>query len=87
MAVMEVVENDFDLVLMDWNMPNLTGIEALRVIRSVGKKVPVIMVTTETDKDRIVEAIKAGANQYIFKPFKPKMLLNKIHQVIAEVPK
>ncbi|MBU1699622.1 MAG: response regulator [Candidatus Eisenbacteria bacterium] len=60
---------DFDLVLMDWNMPNLSGFDALKEIRANGKKMPIIMVTTEAEKARVIDAVRAGANNYIIKPF------------------
>jgi two-component system chemotaxis response regulator CheY len=69
---------DYDLVLMDYNLPNLSGIEALEAIRASGKSMPIIMVTTEAGKARIVEAIKAGAQNYIVKPFEPETVIDKI---------
>jgi two-component system chemotaxis response regulator CheY len=68
-AVDAANKDDFDLVLMDWNMPNLSGIEALKEIRANGKKMPIIMVTTEAEKARVIDAVRAGANNYIIKPF------------------
>ena len=60
-----------DVILLDWNMPVMTGIEFLRHLRAhdEGKKPFVIMCTTEKDVDHIHEAISAGANEYIVKPF------------------
>jgi two-component system chemotaxis response regulator CheY len=69
-AVEAVMANDgIDLVLMDWNMPNMLGIDALKMIRAAGKTVPVIMVTTEAEKTRVILAMQAGANDYLIKPF------------------
>ena len=63
-------QNDpIDLVLLDWNMPNMDGLTMLTKLRETNKTVPVIMVTTEAEKPRIVAAIKAGANNYVIKPF------------------
>ena len=70
-AVAACAANTYDLVLMDWNMPNMLGIDALKAIRASDNKVPVIMVTTEAEKSRIVEAIKSGASDYIVEPFEP----------------
>ncbi|HRK35070.1 MAG TPA: response regulator, partial [Candidatus Hydrogenedentes bacterium] len=70
-AVEAVLMNDYDLVLMDWNMPNMLGIDAVRAIRASGKTMPIIMVTTEAEKGRVIEALKAGANNYVIKPFEP----------------
>ena len=73
---------DFGLILMDWNMPKMLGIDALKAIRASGRKVPVIMVTTEAEKSRVMEAIKAGANSYIIKPFEPGLIVSKIKSVL-----
>jgi len=81
-AVEAVQAADFDLVLLDWNMPSMTGIEALRAIRAAHKLVPVVMVTSEKEGARIVEAIDAGANSYIIKPFEPHTLGEKIRQIL-----
>ncbi len=81
-AVAAVAAEGPDIVLMDWNMPNMLGIEALKVIRAGGSKVPIIMVTTEAEKSRIVEALKSGANNYIVKPFQPDTMVEKIKQTV-----
>ena len=83
-AVNAVKENDYGLILMDWNMPNLLGIDAVKEIRALGKKVPIIMVTTEAEKGRVVEALKAGANNYIIKPFEPATIVEKIKNVLEK---
>ncbi len=73
---------ELGLILMDWNMPNMTGIEAVKAIRGAGSKVPIIMVTTEAEKTRVVEALKAGANNYAIKPFTPETLVGKITETL-----
>lgn len=75
---------DYDLVLMDWNMPNMLGIDAVRAIRANGKKMPIIMVTTEAEKSRVIEALKAGAQNYVIKPFEPNTIVSKIQEVLAK---
>ncbi|MBM3288684.1 MAG: response regulator, partial [Candidatus Hydrogenedentes bacterium] len=70
-AVDAAMATEYHLVLMDWNMPNMLGIDAVRAIRAAGKAMPIIMVTTEAEKGRVIEALKAGANNYIIKPFEP----------------
>jgi len=82
-AVAAVEKETYDLVLMDWNMPNMSGIDALREIRASGNKTPVIMVTTEAEKSRVVEALKAGANNYVIKPFQPNTIGLKIKETLA----
>ncbi len=75
-------KNDVGLVLMDWNMPTMTGIDAVRKLRSLGIKVPVVMVTTEAEKEKVIEAIKAGANDYLIKPFNPKDIKTKLEKFL-----
>lgn len=70
--------DDIGIILLDWNMPNKSGLEALKEIRGMGYKTPVIMVTTEAEKSRVIEAIKAGANNYIVKPFTPDVIQKKL---------
>ncbi len=82
-AVSAVAAEEYGLVLMDWNMPNMLGIDAVKEIRANGGTVPIIMVTTEAEKSRVVEALKAGANNYIIKPFEPKAIIAKIEQVLG----
>jgi two-component system chemotaxis response regulator CheY len=84
-AVEAGISGNYDLVLMDWNMPKMSGYEALVAIRASGKDIPIIMVTTEAEKVRVIEAIKAGANSYIIKPFKPEVAALKIQAVLAKV--
>lgn len=81
-ALAALEQGQFDVVLLDWNMPKMTGIDALRALRQAGKKVPVIMVTTEADKPRVIEAIKSGANGYLIKPFSPQQLAEKVRAVV-----
>jgi two-component system chemotaxis response regulator CheY len=81
-AVSMVTGNNFDIVLMDWNMPNMLGIDALRSIRAAGHTMPIIMVTTEAEKCRVVEALKAGANNYVIKPFTPDTIIGKINDTL-----
>jgi two-component system chemotaxis response regulator CheY len=59
-ALQAVNEQSFDIILLDWNMPKLSGIDTLRAIRKAGNTTPVIMVTTEAEKARVIEAIKSG---------------------------
>lgn len=84
----EAVEKDeYDLVLMDWNMPNMPGIDAVRKMRELGKTFPIIMVTTEAEKARVIEALKTGATNYIIKPFEPDAIVKKIHDTMAKAGK
>ncbi len=58
------------LIFTDWNMPNMNGLEFVKQYRASGAKTPIIMVTTEAEKTRVVEALQAGVNNYLVKPFK-----------------
>src|SRR5947208_1834578 len=61
--------NGFDLVLTDWNMPGKTGMELIHEIRALDANVPIVMITTEAEKMRVLEAIQAGVSDYLIKPF------------------
>lgn len=74
-----------DLVLIDWNMPNMDGLTLVQKIREKDKGLPLIMVTTEAEKSRVLEAIKAGVNNYVVKPFTAEALSAKIEQTLAKV--
>lgn len=84
-ALSKVVAFKPDLLLVDWNMPNMDGITFVRTIRQKGMKQPVIMVTTESEKSRVVEAIKAGVTNYIVKPFTPETLGQRVQETVAKV--
>lgn len=83
-ALEAVGKSAFDIILMDWNMPTMSGIDAVREIRAKGVTTPIIMVTTEAEKSRIVEAIKAGAQNYVIKPFEPSTIIGKIKDTLAK---
>ena len=74
-----------DLVLVDWNMPNMDGITLIRKIRETDKALPLIMCTTEAEKSRVLEAVKAGVNNYVVKPFTAETLSEKINATMAKV--
>jgi two-component system, chemotaxis family, chemotaxis protein CheY len=82
LAVIGGAADGFQLILIDWNMPNMDGITLVNRIRTNDKATPLIMVTTEAEKVRIVEAIKAGVNNYVLKPFTPEQLLDKVKQTL-----
>jgi len=82
-ALKKISEDAIDLVISDWNMPKMTGIDFLKAIRSDGalKELPFLMVTSEADKEKIMEAVQAGVNQYIVKPFNATQLEEKIKEI------
>ncbi len=69
-----------DLVLLDWNMPVMDGMTFLKKVREDDSysKVKIIMCTSESEKPKVVEALKAGANNYLVKPFQPEALKEKL---------
>lgn len=72
--------NAVDLILCDWNMPNMTGIDFVKALRGSGQKnnIPIVMVTTEGGESKIEEAKNSGANGYLTKPFTPDQLKSKL---------
>ena len=76
--------SQFDVILTDWNMPNMNGLELVKKIRGGGnhQKTPVIMITTEGGKGEVITALKAGVNNYIVKPFGADVLKEKLSGVI-----
>jgi two-component system chemotaxis response regulator CheY len=82
-ALIKFQEQPFDLVMTDWNMPVKTGVELARDIRALGSKVPVLMITTEAEKSRVLEAIQAGVTDYLVKPFTPEVLREKLDKYVS----
>ena len=76
-----------DFVISDWNMPNMTGLELLKAVRADGElcKMPFLMVTAEALKDNVVEAVKAGVNNYIVKPFTAEVLNEKMEKILDKI--
>ncbi len=72
-----------DLIISDWNMPKMTGLELLKKVRATPEwsKIPFIMVTAEAQQDNIILAVKARVSQYIVKPFTAETLGEKIEKV------
>jgi two-component system, chemotaxis family, chemotaxis protein CheY len=77
---------DYELIVSDWIMPEMTGIEFLKACKSDEevKKIPFVMVTAEAQKDSVVEAIKGGVDNYIVKPFTPDKLQEAIEKARAK---
>lgn len=71
---------DFELALVDWNLPVMSGLDLVREIRAMPSldSVRLMMVTTETELERVSQALDAGADEYIMKPFDKVMLLEKL---------
>jgi two-component system, chemotaxis family, chemotaxis protein CheY len=75
-----------DFVISDWNMPNMSGLDLLKAIRADDnlKPLPVLLVTAEALKENVVEALKAGVNNYVIKPFTAETLKEKIDAIFKE---
>lgn len=78
-----------DLILSDWEMPNLSGEELLRSLRSDERyrKTPFIMISSRGDRAHVIKAVEAGVNDYITKPFTPEELLRKVHKQLKKIGK
>lgn len=75
------------LIISDWNMPNSTGLDLLKRVRSDSKmaKTPFILVTAEAEQHQILEAVKAGVNNYVTKPFTAEILKEKLEAVHKKI--
>ena len=84
-ALAKLKVDKFNFVITDWNMPEMDGLTFVTTVRGMAeyKDLPILMVTTRSVKDDIMEAMKAGVNNYIVKPFTPDTLKAKIEQVLA----
>ena len=88
-ALVELRKAPFDLVVTDWNMPGMPGIDLLKAIRadSTLSKIPVLMVTAEAKREQIIEAAQAGVNGYIIKPFTAATLEDKLAKIFERLEK
>jgi two-component system chemotaxis response regulator CheY len=84
LAAIAANPDGFALVMVDWNMPNMNGLELVTKIRETDKATPLVMATTEAEKQRVLDAIRAGVNNYVVKPFTPDSLLSKVQQTLEK---
>jgi len=77
-------KNDIDLVISDWNMPKMTGLELLKSVRASKKyaKTPFLMVTAEAQKQNVIEAVQAGVSNYVVKPFTAEAISDKLKKIL-----
>lgn len=83
-ALNKLKSGNYGLVVSDWNMPNMEGIALLRKVRQEAeplKNIPFLMVTAEAEKEKVIEAIKAGVDNYIVKPFTAEVLKEKLEKI------
>ena len=83
LAMQILSENKIDLILLDWNIPGMSGIDFLKQIKAIEeyKNIPVVMVTSEAAKLNIIEAVKTGATAYVIKPIDDKIFMEKISKI------
>jgi two-component system chemotaxis response regulator CheY len=86
-ALTKLKAGGFGLVVSDWNMPVMQGIDLLRAIRADAelKTLPFLMVTAEAQKENLIEAVQAGVSNYVVKPFTAEVLQGKLEKVFAHV--
>jgi len=87
MGLEKLRNNNFELVVSDWNMPNMDGLTMLQTIRAdpALSKLPVLMVTAEAKKENIIAAAQAGANGYVVKPFTAAVLEEKLNKIFEKL--
>jgi two-component system chemotaxis response regulator CheY len=85
-ALLQLTKTRIDLVLLDWNMPRLSGIDFLKKVRAIDqyKNLPIIMVTSEAARLNVVTAIKEGATDYIMKPLNEKVFIEKLSKILQK---
>jgi two-component system chemotaxis response regulator CheY len=81
-------DGSIEMVITDWNMPTMGGLDLVKNLRGnpATAKVPILMVTTRSVKEDILQAVQAGVNSYILKPFTPQVLKEKLDQVTSGAP-
>jgi two-component system, chemotaxis family, chemotaxis protein CheY len=84
MTVITTHPKAFDLIITDWNMPNMNGLDLVAKIRETNKATIIIMATTEAEKPRVLAAVRAGVNNYVVKPFSAESLLEKVRQTLTK---
>lgn len=88
-AYSKLQNGQYDFVISDWNMPNMDGLELLKKIRSDErlKAMPVLMVTAEAEREKVILAIQAGVSNYIMKPFTADMVKEKLDKIFEKLNK
>ena len=86
-AYAKLQNGGYGFVVSDWNMPNMDGLELLKKVRSTPeiKDLPILMVTAEAEKEKVIVAIQAGVNNYIVKPFTGEVLKEKMDKILEKV--
>ena len=81
----KLAETKMDLILVDWNMPGMTGVDFVKTVRSIPALagIPIVMVTSNAEKEQVLSAVMAGVNAYIVKPFTAETFTQKLSEVIG----
>lgn len=82
-AYPKIIKSSYDIILTDWNMPNMDGLTLVKKLRSNHVDIPIIMITAEAKRENIIEAANAGASSYIIKPFSFETFCAKMNKVVA----
>lgn len=84
-ALEVIAQNKVDLIITDWNMPEMDGLTFVKALRSKDqyKEVPILMITTEAAKEDILTALRSGVNNYVVKPFTPEILQEKVFKLLG----
>lgn len=87
-AFRKLQASEYGLVVSDWNMPVMDGLQLLKAVRSDPKlkEIPFLMVTAEAEKEKVIEAIKSGVDNYIVKPFTGEVLKEKLEKIAQKKP-
>jgi two-component system chemotaxis response regulator CheY len=85
-ALEELKKNSVDLIISDWNMPKMTGLDLLKQVRSMDdlKEVPFLMVTAEAQKQNVIDAVQAGVTNYVVKPFTAEAISEKLEKIFGK---
>lgn len=88
-ALAKLKNGTFNFMVSDWNMPNMDGLELLKAVRLDPslKSLPILMVTAEAEKDKVVTAIQAGVNNYVVKPFTAEVFKEKMDRIFEKLGK
>lgn len=83
-ALEALKENKYDLIISDWNMPKMSGLDLLKTVRGMAeyKDIPFMMVTAEAQKQNVIEAVGAGVSNYVVKPFTAESIAEKLNKLL-----
>ncbi len=83
-ALEQLKKNQFDLIISDWNMPKMSGLDLLKSVRGMNecKDIPFLMVTAEAQKQNVIEAVQAGVSNYVVKPFTAEQISDKLGKIL-----